>query len=99
MRWLIRNLRLLLDIFFLLLELFKFVNELNFSFVKFHCVRLLRLLNCNLWFNQKLSNLSSDRHSLDLTLGIHDYYLRDTLLSIIIEKQLRYCVRHRSLVK
>jgi len=99
MRWLIQILRLLLDTFFLLFELFKFINELDFSFVKFHCVRLLCLLYCHLWLNQKLSNLSSNGHSLDFTLSIHNYYLRDPLLSIVIEKQLSNRIRHRSFMK
>lgn len=99
MRWLIQILRLLLDTFFLLFELFKFINELDFSFVKFHCVRLLCLLYCHLWLNQKLSNLSSNGHSLDFTLSIHNYHLRDPLLSIVIEKQLSNRVRHRSFMK
>jgi hypothetical protein len=98
-RRLFKILRLLLDTFFLLFELFKLVDKLDFSFVEFHCVRLLCLLNCYLGLDQKLSDLPSDGHSFYFSRGINNYNLRYPFLSVIIEKQLSNRIRHGCFMK
>lgn len=96
---LLKVLWLLFNVLFLLPKLFKLVLKFYLSFIKFHRVSLLCLLYCNLWLNQKLPHLSSDRHSLYLTLRVNNNNLWYPILSVVIEKYLSNGVLHWSLMK
>lgn len=99
MRGLVKVLRLLFNVLFLLPKLFKLVLEFNLSFIKFHSVSLLCLLDGDLWLYQELPHLPCDWHSLNLTLCVYNNYLGYPILSVVIEEYLSDSIWHWGLMK